>query len=156
VRLDLIRFLGKINFIWTENRIRYRLCRVSLPMCWSGKGAEQRLAPHRYNPAIPCFHAGRNYHENGKAGSLPFILDRKYKNLPCLKRPDFFQNSLGETGGPPVRLKSYLERLENEGVARVKVNICTQYKFQPETGILKNYLSTTRVHLRLSWGSVHC
>jgi hypothetical protein len=40
-----------------------------------------------------------------------------------LKRPDFFQNSLGETGGPPVRLKSYLERLENEGVARVKVNI---------------------------------
>jgi hypothetical protein len=66
--------------------------------------------------------------KKGNAGSLPFILSSN-TNRSRLKRPDFFQNSLGETGGPPVRLKSYLERLENEGVARVKVNICTEYKF---------------------------
>jgi len=41
-----------------------------------------------------------------------------------------------------VRLKSYLERLENEGVARVKVNIYLEYKFQPETGISMNYSAT--------------
>jgi hypothetical protein len=32
------------------------------------------------------------------------------------------QNSVSGSVGPPVRLKNYLERLENEGVARVKVN----------------------------------
>ncbi len=41
-----------------------------------------------------------------------------------------------------MRLKSYLERLENEGVARVKVNTCIEYKFQPETGISTNYFAT--------------
>ncbi len=28
------------------------------------QGAEKRLAPSRYNPAIPCFHAGLNIHRN--------------------------------------------------------------------------------------------
>jgi hypothetical protein len=32
---------------------------------WQGAG--KRLSPRRYNPAIPCFHAGINYHKRNKA-----------------------------------------------------------------------------------------
>jgi hypothetical protein len=39
-----------------------------------GPGAEKRLAPRRYNPAIPCFHAGLNYHKNHLNGEITHLL----------------------------------------------------------------------------------